>query len=49
MALSKLHQALQPRFQIKWINGYWKIFDLVLYKDVGIFDLRKDASNAIRT
>jgi hypothetical protein len=35
------------RFQVRWANGYWKIFDTWRYCAVDIFDLKKDADNAL--
>lgn len=31
------------RYIVKWNNGYWKIFDTHLYKDVDMVDLQKVA------
>ncbi len=36
------------RLYVKWNNGYWKLFDLTNYEDIDIFDLRKDAFDAMR-
>jgi hypothetical protein len=47
--MSTLQHPVQQenRFQIKWSNGYWKIFDTWRFKDLDIFDLRKDAEQAL--
>lgn len=34
---------IEYRFSIKWNNGYWKVFDNHLYKDVKRFDLEREA------
>lgn len=35
------------KLTIKFNNGYWKHFDPVQYRDVAIFDTRKEAEQAL--
>lgn len=34
------------RFVPKFVNGYWRLFDRQEYREVGIFDLQRDAQAA---
>jgi hypothetical protein len=33
----------EPRFTVKWNNGWWKVFDTVRYADVQPIGLKKEA------
>lgn len=35
-----------PRFQARWTNGYWKLFDAQIFTDLAIFGLRVEAIEA---
>jgi hypothetical protein len=45
---STTNEEHMKRLYVKWNNGYWKLFDLTNYEDIDIFDLRKDAFDAMR-
>ena len=32
-------------FEIRWNNGYWKLFNTVKYRDEKKFDTRKEAED----
>ena len=34
------------KYQVKWNNGFWKLFDTNTYNDVDFFWLKKDADEA---
>lgn len=31
------------RYEVRWNNGYWKLFDKHYYTDAAIFGLKKEA------
>lgn len=33
----------EPRFQVRWSNGAWKLFDTERYTAVDIFAMKRDA------
>jgi len=35
------------RYQVRWSNGYWKLFDTQEYRSVDIFRLRAHAEEAL--
>lgn len=39
-------KSAQPRFVVKFNNGYHKVFDTLHYEDVGLCYLLKDAVEA---
>jgi hypothetical protein len=34
-------------FEIRWSNGYWKLFDVERYKSVALFGLKREAEEAL--
>jgi hypothetical protein len=36
------------RYQVKWNNGFWKVFDTVNYKDVAMHLLEVDAVDHVK-
>jgi hypothetical protein len=37
---------MQDRYEVRWSNGFWKLFDRHFYKGFAKFSLRKDARAA---
>lgn len=36
------------RFEIRWSNGFWKIFDTKWFRGVRMFGLKVDAEEALK-
>jgi hypothetical protein len=34
------------RFQVRFVNGFWRLFDVDRYEEVAWFGLQKDAQTA---
>jgi hypothetical protein len=34
------------RYEVRWTNGYWKLFDSDEYTDVGLFYVKTEAEKA---
>ena len=35
------------RYEVRWSNGYWKLFDNHFYRGFAAFGLKKDALKAL--